>query len=356
MPETNLTNAVVSDMTNNVDDFSVATQNTDGVLDQKETTFVNDRWSQQLGYFRTIPELNRAITALAIWTAGKGFNTDSATEVLLDNITGWGEESFHQIMLNMIKTKKIGGDAFAEIIRNDSGTLVNLKILDPATMRIVVNRQGIIIRYEQISKVKKPEKKFKPQDIFHITNDRIADEIHGTSIVDVVETTILARNEAMADWRKVLHRNVVPVRIIEADTDDTTKIANLKTQYEEAINKGEVLIVPKGNVEIKDSNPVLQDSLSTIRYYENFFYSAVGIPKVIASSEDFTESSSKIAFLTFEPIYTNEQTLLESDLWNQLAIRVTFNRPPSLSNNLKQDEAKDPSPFQPNDTEAGVGQ
>jgi len=357
MADTDITQAVVSDMTNNVDDYSVATTSTDGVQDQNETTWVNSNWGQQLGYFMKIPELNRAITALAIWTAGKGYSTDTSTQVLLDGITGWGEETFNQILVNMIKTKKIGGDAFAEIIRNpDTGTLLNIKVLDPSVMRIVLNRQGVIIRYEQLSKIKKPVKKFEPHEILHLTNDRIADNTHGTSIIDICEDVILARNQAMADWKKVLHRNVVPVRIIEADTDNVTKIAKLKSQYEEAINKGEVLIVPKGNVEIKDSNPVLQDSLSTIRYYENFFYQAVGIPKVIASSEDFTESSSKIGFLTFEPVYTYEQTLLEGDLWAQLAIKVKFNRPPSLGGDLARDEGKDPNAIQPNDTQAGVGQ
>ena len=52
-----------------------------------------------------------------------------------------------------------------------------------------------------------------------------------------------------------------------------------------------------------------------------------------------------------------EQRLLEQDLWNQLAIRVKFDRPVSLMDSMQSDEAANTGQtgFQPNDTQAGVG-
>ena len=41
----------------------------------------------------------------------------------------------------------------------------------------------------------------------------MADEAHGTSVVDAVEDIILGRNEMMTDWRRILHRNVEPLFI-----------------------------------------------------------------------------------------------------------------------------------------------
>ena len=59
----------------------------------------------------------------------------------------------------------------------------------------------------------------------------------------------------------------------------------------------------------------------------------------------------------FEPIYTKEQVDMENDLWNQLGIRIKFNRPPSLGGMQPQlDESKNTGQvaIQPNDVEASI--
>ena len=362
MAEFDIKQAITTDLTGSVDNYSVDTQTTDAAGEQKETIYDNEKASQYLGYYKRIPELKKAIDALAMWTSGKGWSTDSGNTAILENMDGWGEDTFESICNNLIICKKVYGDAFAEIIRNPkTGTLINLKVLDPANVRIIANRKGRIKRYELRSKTGTQGtvlKKFQPHEILHLCNNRIADEIHGISEIEAVEWVILARNEAMADWKKVLHRNVVPVRIIEVDEDDTTKLAHLKTQYQDAINKGEVIILPKGTAELKETSPVLQDPISWIRYLENFFYQALGIPKVVlGGSEEFTEASAKIGYLTFEQVYSKEQRELTADLWNQLAIRVTFNKPASLKSEMLSSEEKNTEQvgFQPNDTIAGVG-
>jgi len=64
--------------------------------------------------------------------------------MLLDTIKGNGLDTFNTILENMIRTYYIGGDSFAEIIRDDEGNLINLKSLDPATMTIVVGENGML--------------------------------------------------------------------------------------------------------------------------------------------------------------------------------------------------------------------
>jgi len=358
--ETNIGNILISDMTRQVTNFSVDTKQTDGVSESGETRWYNSDFTKYYGYYSKIPELKRAIDSLSTWTCGKGYTTDTATEVLLNNITGWGEDCFNSILWNMQTIKKVNGDAFAEIIRNpNTGTLINLKPLDPASMVTIINKQGIITGYEQITKLggAKAVKKFMPQEIFHISNDRVADNTHGTSIVEACQGVIDARNEAMEDWKRISHRSTI--RVMYIDADNPTRLTHIKTEYATAINKGELMLIPakKGEAEFEDlSTPPVSNFLEWIRYLEGFFYQAVGVPRVIATSENFTESSSKIGFLTFEPIYTWEQVQMEKDLWNQLAIKIKFNRPPSLGGDLNRDEAKDGAPFQSNDTKAGVGQ
>lgn len=359
MADTDIAQTTQTDLKGTVSDFRVDPVTPEGVETSKETTYDYPDFTKYFGYYKTIPELKQSIDALANWSVGKGFETPSKlNKVILRRITGWGEDTFDSILWNLMVTKKVNGDAFAEIIRNDKGTLINLKTLDPSVMRVVVDEKGIVKRYEQRSKTnaKAETKKFKPSEILHLVNDRVADEIHGTSVVESVQWVIDARNESMSDWRRVLHRSTI--RVIEVDTDDTTKLSTIKRQYAEAIKNGEVLLVPKDNYSFPDAPINFIDPQAWIKYLEDFFYQAVGVPKVIlGGSSEFTEASSKIAYVTFEQVYTKEQSELEKDLFNQLGIEIKFNKPVSLTSEAitAEDKNKAQTGFQPNDTNVRSG-
>jgi hypothetical protein len=346
MADTNISKADYGNLTSALSDYSVATKQTDGVSDQDETEWMNTKWTQYLGYYKTIPELKKAVDALATWTVGKGFVADPESTVILEHITGWGEDTFNSIAWNLFVTKKIAGDAFAEVIRADDGTIINLKPLDPGTMKIIVDRYGVIKRYEQTSKTGKKEPlKFKPEDILHLCNDRVADEIHGISVCESVEWIILARNEAMSDMKKLMHRHVQPMMKWSLDTDDPAKIAAFKSKADAATANAENIFIPKGAVEQEliaiPTNATL-NPLPWIQALDSFFYEALGVPKVIVGgSQEFTEATAKIAYLTFEQVYVREQQEFAADLWNQIGIRIKLNKPVSLQNELLTDEAKD---------------
>jgi hypothetical protein len=336
--------------------YSVSKQTLDTPSQTSETIWDNRNWTEYLGYYKKIPEFKEAIRALARWAVGRGFVVDTRTKNILDLIKGAGEDSFQSIMTNHLIVKKVNGDAYCEIIRDPkTNVLINLKPLDPSTMRTIFNEKGIIVRYEEVdSNGKEAKRKFKPEEIFHSMNDRIANETHGTSVLEACKWVIDARNEAMSDKRRVHHRSTI--RVLEVDSDDTAQLSRLQLQYENAIKKGEVMIVPKG-IGFMDAPMNYIESLDWIRYLETFFYQAVGIPKAIANTESFTEAASKVGYLTFEPVYTEEQTLLEQDILMQLGLEVKFNRPPSLSGVMQEDETKNTGQmgFQPNEMTAQVG-
>ena len=361
MAQTNLAAANTTALATNQTDYSVSTKNTDGPGDQDETEWINTNWSKWFGYYKTIPELKKAIDAYATWVIGKGFDLIlSDDQATADIISGWGEDTLNSLLWNMIVVKKIGGDAYAHIIRDEeSGQIINFKPLDPASIRHIVDRSGVLKRYEQISKSKAIIRKFEPEEILHLCNDRVADEIHGVSVVEACENVILNRNEAMADWKTVLHRNINPLKIVEIDSDDTATINNFITKWETTVKDKEVIFVPKGNVQVTIPPVTLQDPLATIKYYENFFYQSVGIPKIIlGGSEEFTEASSKIAYLTFEQTYAREQEELQIDFERQTGIQIKIRMPVSLKNELLSSEDKNTGQtgFQPNATTAGSGQ
>lgn len=354
MAELDISKSSTTSLASKVSDFSVNQKALDFSNDTDETFWDFEEATRNIGYYKSIPELKKAIDFLAIWTVGKGYECSTYTKVILEHLDGWGEDTFLSILWNLVVMKKVVGDSFAEIIRDEDGTLLNLKPISAERMRIVVGKNGRIKRY--VYKSIKGDKNFKRNEILHLSNDRVGDEIHGTSVIDACKWVIDARNEALRDYRVVLHRNVIPVRIIEVDTDDTTKRDLLIRQYEDAIKKGEVLVIPKGTVSIADNTITIQDPTTWISYLENYFYQAVGVPRIIATSEGYSEAGGKVGFLTFEPIYSFEQKLLEADMWNQLGIKITFNRPPSLSGVEQQNEEKNSGQLgiQPNETEASI--
>jgi len=340
MPDTNIGSADRSDLgtamgSDTTNYYEVDAQQTDGIYDQKETTWTNTNWSQYLGYYKKIPELAAAIDAKATWTVGKGFKGDEITTMLLMTIKGWGKDTFNTILENCVRTYHVGGDSFCEIIRDDDGVLINLKPLDPGTIQIVANSKGRIKRYEQISKIMgKENRKFKPEEIFHMARNRVADEIHGVSIIPAVEEIILARNEAMADWRRVLHRNVDPLWIFHLDTDDTARISAFKTKMDAARGKGENMYIPKGAVVPEVVATAPNQSLNPMSWIEslnNNFYEAVGVPRIITgNSQAFTDASAKIAYLAFQQTIEEEQLFLEEQVLAQLNLVIELEFPASL--------------------------
>jgi hypothetical protein len=357
-----MSSADASNLATAMTDYSVSSATTDAAFDQKETTWTNEKWAQYLGYYKTIPELNSSIDAKATWTVGKGFKADELTTLALNKIKGWGKDTFNTILENMIRTSHIGGDAFAEIIRDKEGYPINLKPLDPASIMIVVDRKGIILRYEQISKVKTPNKKFRPDEIFHLARNRVADEIHGVSIIEKLEPIILMRNEAMSDWKRVLHRNVDPMMIYHLDTDDTTKIAAFKAKVDAAKGKGENMYIPKDAVVPEQLTTAGNSTLNPLPWIDalnQYFFQATGVPDIIlGSSKAFTEASAKIAYLAFQQTIEEEQLFIEEQILLQLGMILELEFPASLENELLSDKKKDveQGAAQPNDTTAGSGE
>lgn len=349
--------STTANLNNDVKEFNVAAQTLDSAKSGKGETF----WDfpdadRDLGYLKTIPEYAGALNNLSIWVAGKGVTTeDDRTEFVLQNMTGHGADTFTSICKNLLVQKKALGDSFAEVIRDDkTGELLNLKPLYTGDVRIVQNSRGIIVRYEE--KTGGRPRHMAIQKTLHLVNDRIGNEIHGTSGLNALKSVIDSRHEALSDERKIRHRELA-LGILYVDSDNTETINKVKKQYATAVNNGDVLVLPKDVAELKDSGVSPRDRLDYIRYLENQFYQAVRVPRVISTSEGFTEAGGKVGFLTFEPIYVDEQTQLEDALFNQVGLKVKFNRPPSLHGVVSEDEEKNvgQTGFQPNDVQAQAG-
>lgn len=337
-----------SEYSSTITAYSVDGLNTDAATGEKETEYLNAKASQYLGYYKTIPELKMAIDTKSTWTIGKGFKSNPMTELLLSSIKGFGKDTFNSILENMIREYHIYGDAFAEIIY-DNNQLVNLKPLNPGSIKIIADSKGMIKRYEQINK-SGSIKKFPVDNILHLCRNRIADEIHGVSIIDSVENIILMRNEAMNDYKKLLHRNIYPVRIWKLDSDVPSKIEAFKAKVAASKGEGEDIFIPKGTVDTELATVPANSSLNPmpwIQVLNQYFYQAVGVPQIIiGGSQELTQTAAQIAYLAFEQTIEEEQLYIEEQILSQLNLDINLEFPASLQNNLLSDDAKDSSPEQ----------
>jgi len=364
MPFTKITSVSSTDMENNVDNYSVDTATTDGATSQKKNEWMNTNWTQDLGYYKTLPEVSVVIDAKANWTMGKGFKADEIVTMILMQIgEGTGKDTFNTILENMIRTYHIGGDAYAHIIRNKKKQIINIKPLNPETMAIKYSGGGIIEGYEQKSKfVGKKSKKYDPEDIFHLSRNRVADEIHGQSMVRKLAEIILMKNEAMDDWKTMLHRNVKPIRIWYVDTDDTAEISAFKTKVDAVNNDTENLIVPKGSVETEIAAVPANATLNAIPWIEMLddkFYEAAAVPKIVVGGTGaITDAAVKIAYLAFQQTIEEEQLFVEEQVLKQLGLEIELEFPASLENDMLSDQKKDEEngAMQPNDVAQPEGE
>lgn len=336
MPQVDIGSADSSDIQYEYEDYAVDSEQLDGAKEVEFKYSITD-WPQWLGYYKSIPELQAAIDAKANWTIGAGFTADEITTMMLMTFRGNGKDCFNDIICNMVRTYTIAGDAFAEIIRDpDSKVLANIKPLDPSTITIVYNSKGVIVRYEQREKTKKGVISFRPDQILHLSRKRLADEIHGVSVIPAVEWIILARNEAMNDWKRVLHRNVEPMWVFHLDTDDTTQIANFKAKMDEARGNGENMYIPKGAVVpelISTAQNAGLNPLTWINQLNDYFFQAVNMPQIIVgNAKEFTDASAKIVYLSYEQAVKAEQLYVEQQILAQLNIVIELTFPASLQN------------------------
>ena len=364
MADRKIDSAVASDLTNAMTDFSVGAQTTDGMTGLKKNQWIDRNFNQYLGYYKDekTPELTAVIDAKATWTIGKGFKADEITTMLLNSIKGNGYDTFNTILENAMRTMLLGGNFYAEIIRDEEGNLLNLKPLDPSVMMHEFDEKGMFTGFTLLSKVLgKPNRPLKTNQVFYLPRNRIADEMHGTGIAQKLKLIIDMKNEAMADNKIAMHRNVIPRWKFKLKTDDETEIAAYKTKMDNATGLGENIYEPFDASEselIAVAPNATLNPLAWIQYLDNLFYQVAGVPKiVVGGSSEFTEKASSIVYLAFQQSVEEEQLFIEEQVLSQLNLVIELEFPVSLENELLTDKRKDGAEkIQPNETTAGAGQ
>ncbi len=362
MPENRIDSTVTGE--NTQADFSVGQVSTDGISPGAETRWIMEDWEEHLAFFSKVAPCNQAINAKSTWTVGKGFTSKATdTKVVLELIKGWGNDTFNTILENMIRTYYIGGDSFAEIILDDDGDLLNLKCLDPSTITVIIGQDGLIDRYEQETKVKdkKGITKISKEKMFHLSLNRVADNVHGTSIIPSIKELLLAREEAITDYKKVMHRFIQPQWKFKLKTDDQTEIAAYKTKMDAIVGEGKNIYEPFDVAESELLAVAPNSTLNPLTWIEalnKYIFQGVGVPQfIVGGGTGFTEASEKIAYLAYQQTIEEEQLYIEEQVREQLGYKIELTFPASLENELLSDQRKDGAiNIDQSETTAGVGQ
>ncbi len=125
-------------------------QDVDRATGEAETTWQSTNWTTYNAYYKEHLSIKSVINRVGMWSIGTGYTAEKKVKKILDKINGWGKDTFDEILDNQIRIKHVNGDSYAEIVR-DNGKLVNLKPLNPGTIKHHVNAQGILTKYSQIN-------------------------------------------------------------------------------------------------------------------------------------------------------------------------------------------------------------
>jgi len=329
------------DSTTSKNDFySIASKGLNSPSEKEESYWTPefDKWH---GWYRNTPELRSVIDKLASWTFGRGIKADKKNKAKLNKIKGNGNESARLVLKNIWRCAIICGDGFGHIIKDKQGRMTNLKQLNPGNVKIVYDNKGIIIGYELLNH----DKRYNPEEIYHLSYERIGNEMHGIPFVESLQELICSRNEALDDLRILYHRNIKPIKFFEVETDDTTKLNSVEATINEAYKKSENVIISTGVIkEIKESTTPQYsnlDSLSYIKFLVRIYISACGIPEVVMGwGENTTEASSNIIYLSFQQEIEDKQLYNQEMAELQLGIEFNLEFPASLEQKLQENEEK----------------
>ena len=308
-----------------------------GNLDTDGTNGFESSWTVDFSkwhkYYIDVPIFAAIIDTIEVYAVGKGYKADEKTKEKLNKITGWGKDDFDSIIGNLLRVCLLSGDSMGEIIKDKAKRLTNLKPLNVGTIKTVINKTGIIDHYEQQMNGEKVGENIDSKKLFHLCWGRLGDENHGKPYAERVEPIIKQIKQLTEDLGLRFHRIVKPVRLFEAETDDSTKLKEVEGKLKSGYNNCEFIVIPKGTLTAQDvaNIPNAEDAIKYLNFLMRSLVSACGVPEVLLGwSEGSTDASSKIVYLSFQQRIERIQLFLEKQIKLQLNIELNFEFPASL--------------------------
>lgn len=316
-------------------------------FDSSDTDFNNyiPDWTKWHGIYRSIPEARSTIDTWINWIIGKKLTMDSKTRKIVERIEGNNKDTFRVILKNVKRVSKICGDGFSGIVKDKAKRLINLKVLNPGTIRIEANKMGMINKYSQVSNPPNPNvlDTWEPEEMFHIPNDRIADEIHGIPELEKTFNIMKWKHQSMGDLATMFHRYIFPILDVYAKTDDPTELAHIEDIYNKSVKNMNNRIIPEGVVDKVERVSIPQfstlDPLPWQKFLRSYWTETSNVPDIIrGKSDEVSLAAGKLNVFAYKEKIIMEQLEFSEQIKQQLGLDIKFEAPPDLDVEISNDD------------------
>lgn len=324
-------------------------KNLDGYRIENESTEAftyQSHFEQWHGIYRNVAELASVTDIEARWIVGKKLIMSDATKKIVDRFRGNGKQTFRDILINILRVSLFNGDSYTWAPRDKAGRLLNLKMLDPGTIRVEADGMAVIKKYVQVaqkntsSQITMPTDQeeldsWEPKEIFHIMNDAIADEIHGIPNSEKLLTIIKMRQQGMSDTSVIHHRYGKPTFFYEANTDDEAEMEKIKNTIDLAVKNFENVVVPKDTLTSIERTATPQfsslDTLPWQKFLRSYFTEASNVPDLVrGKSDEVSLAAGKLNYLGFKEKIIFKQIAFSEQLKMQLGLEIEFPEPQEI--------------------------
>ncbi len=311
------------------------------------------KWTTYNSYYKNHVSTKAVINKLSLWTLGEKIEADKKTLKILERIVGWGKETATQVFDNQLRIEHVNGDSYAEIvtknnedIKPDGSNLLNLKPLNPGQMKHVVGDNGMLESYIQVN-TDGTETPLRLNQVFHLSLNRTADEIHGTGDIESIMTFLDKIKQVDEDMAVLFHRFVVPLVIWQLNTDDETAMSEFKTQSKKARNGGDDMVISDKATDWKllEAGIGVGKIINPMEWRNKWTEEVIKggtVPALIMAIEaGTTEASSKMVTLAWEKTIKKEQLDFEQQVKLQLHLDINLPQSITIEQNLAEDNRKD---------------
>ena len=318
--------------------------------DTEASTYKSD-WTKWHGIYRDTPEQRSTIDKLVAWIINKKLILNNKAARDFDKrLKNQGRHTLRKILSNHLRTSIINGDSYAWIPRDKAGRLLNMKILSPGSIEIRANKMGIITEYAQVTtkstngvKEKVTLDKWTPKEIFHLSWEAIAEEIHGIPDPEKMQKIIKMRQQGMSDYSLVLHNYGKPTYFFEADTDDDTELEEIRIILDDAMKNTKNAIVPKGTLSKIENVRTPQfgtiDSLPFLNFLRSYHTESSGVPDLIrGKSDEVSLAAGKLNMVAYKEDVIFKQIDYSEAIEMQTGMAISFEEPIEIDIEISRTE------------------